>query len=409
MIGINDRKLKNGLRIITVKKPGALMAINLGIKSGALYEKENEKGISHFLEHMLFTGTKNRSHAELNEEIEALGGDFNAYTDLISTVISASALSTELEKAMELMADIVRNSVISEIECERERGVILSEYKEGKEDIETITYDHLYENAYPAFPLRYDVIGTDVTIKKITADAVRKHYKNTVAPSNSIITVVSPFEHEYVEDLILTYFGSWESNHNEQDVPLNIDNRHGSFIHYRDNSEMATIAILYKFEKLDEKAEMALKILNHRLGDSDNSLLFKEIRLNRGLAYDIYSTLDTTENVNTLEIYCATDPDNIQEVKNLIFDTIESITNGSYYFPEQSLEIMKKVTRTHVAHLLDDTESLAHYILGNALEEKKLLKYIDDAVLMDTITSDDIYGAALNIFKNPTEQIILPR
>jgi len=331
MIGINDRKLKNGLRIITVKKPGTLMAINLGIKSGALYEKENEKGISHFLEHMLFTGTKNRSHAELNEEIEALGGDFNAYTDLISTVISASALSTELEQAMELVADIVRNSVISEIECERERGVILSEYKEGKEDIETITYDHLYENAYPAFPLRYDVIGTDVTIKTITASAIRKHYKNTVVPSNSIITVVSPFEHEYVEDLILNYFGSWESNHKEQEIPLNIDNRHGSFIHYRDNSEMATIAILYKFEKLDEKAEMALKILNHRLGDSDNSLLFKEVRLNRGLAYDIYSTLDTTENVNTLEIYCATDPDNIQEVKNLIFDTIESITNGSYF------------------------------------------------------------------------------
>ncbi|MFB0918415.1 MAG: hypothetical protein QMB63_05000, partial [Clostridiaceae bacterium] len=124
---------------------------------------------------------------------------------------------------------------------------------------------------------------------------------------------------------------------------------------------------------------------------------------------DIYSTLDTTENVNTLEIYCATDPDNIQEVKKVILDSIESIKNGSYDFPPQSLEIMKKVTRTHVAHLLDDTESLAHYILGNALEDKELLKYISDAELMDTITLVDIHNAALNIFKNPTEQIILPR
>lgn len=409
MIGINDRILNNGLRIITVKKPGALMAINLGIKSGALYETEKEKGISHFLEHMLFTGTKKRSHAALNEEIEALGGDFNAYTDLISTVISASGLSTEMEKAMELVADIVRNSVISEIECERERGVILSEYKEGKEDIETITYDHLYENAYPKDPLRYDVIGTDVTIKKITADGIKKHYTKSVTPSNSIITVVSPFEHEEVEKCILDYFGTWSGVHEEFKIPVNLKNKSGSFIHHRDNSEMATIAILYKFEKLDEKSEMALKILNHKLGDSDNSLLFKEVRLNRGLAYDIYSTLDTTENVNTLEIYCATDPDNIQEVKKVILDSIESIKNGSYDFPPQSLEIMKKVTRTHVAHLLDDTESLAHYILGNALEDKELLKYISDAELMDTVTLVDIHNAALNIFKNPTEQIILPR
>lgn len=120
MLGIRDRSLKNGLRLITIKKPGALMAVNFGIASGAMYDPPELKGISHFMEHMLFTGTTNRTHGAINEEFEALGGDVNAFTDLTATVLSASALDSELPGALAVIADLLRNSIFPEIETERD-------------------------------------------------------------------------------------------------------------------------------------------------------------------------------------------------------------------------------------------------------------------------------------------------
>lgn len=408
MLGIRDRSLKNGLRLITIKKPGALMAVNFGIASGAMYDPPELKGISHFMEHMLFTGTTNRTHGAINEEFEALGGDVNAFTDLTATVLSASALDSELPGALAVIADLLRNSIFPEIETERERGVILSEYREGLEDIETITFDRLYAGAFPKDPLRYDVIGTEKTIKGITATDLRSHYQTTVVPQNCVLVIISPRPHREVEALVKGNFTDWQGP-----APIKPDfppmkKRAGESTYRRDNSEMSTVALLYSFPPLDDKTEIAMRILNHKLGDSDNSLLFKEVRLKRGLAYDIYSSLDTTEGVNTLEIYCAMDPENLSEVYTIIRETIAGLADGSLYFPAETLDLMKKVTRTHVANLLDDTQSLAHYVTGNALEGKTLLKYVEDALIMDSITLEDIYAAAAMVFKDPAIHFVIP-
>ena len=111
--------LPNGLKVITIKKNTRLASINIGVNIGSLYEDEKELGMSHFVEHMLFKGTKNRSNEQLNRELEFLGGDYNAYTDYISTVYSITCLDEEFEKGIELLSDMILNSSFDEKEMKK--------------------------------------------------------------------------------------------------------------------------------------------------------------------------------------------------------------------------------------------------------------------------------------------------
>ena len=114
--------LKNGLEVITIKKDTKITSINLGVRVGSLYEDMKEKGISHFIEHMLFKGTSSRNYEKLNDELEFLGGEYNAYTDYTSTVYTISCLEDEMKKALEILGDMVINSSFKEKEIEKERG-----------------------------------------------------------------------------------------------------------------------------------------------------------------------------------------------------------------------------------------------------------------------------------------------
>lgn len=408
MSAINDYRLKNGLRVITLKKPGTLMAVNMGFATGALDDEKEVKGIAHFMEHMLFTGTVKRNHDRLNEDLESLGGDSNAFTDLVSTVVSVSALESELDNALDLISDIVRNSVIDEKELERERAVILSEYREDLEDIESVSYDRLYAAAFPDDELKLSVIGTEKTISNITRDRLLKHYKENMTPSNSVLVIVSPWQEYRVRDAVEKYFSDWTGPDALMRIRKSVESVKGLSRTVKENSEVSTVTCIYSLGEADERSEMALRILNHKLGDSDNSLLFKEVRLKRGLAYDIYSNLDLTDGVGTLEIYCACETGHADEVAEIIKETVEGIKNGTVEIKDRALDIMKKVTKTNVAHLLDDTESLSHYILGNALEHRSLLRYEEDFEMMEKITVQDLRDCAVRYLNDETIHIMTP-
>ncbi len=122
--------LKNGLEVITIKKNTQISSINVGIKVGALNESIEEKGISHFIEHMMFKGTTNRAFEKLNDELESLGGEYNAYTDYSQTVYSISCLEEEFVNGIELLGDMLTNSVLLKEEIDKERGVILAEIRQ---------------------------------------------------------------------------------------------------------------------------------------------------------------------------------------------------------------------------------------------------------------------------------------
>ena len=149
--------LKNGLKVITIKKDTKIASVNVGVGIGAMYENLNEKGISHFIEHMLFKGTSLRSNEKLNEELEYLGGEYNAYTDYDSTVYTISCLEEEIENGIKLLGDMMINSNFPVEEIEKERSVILAEIRTSKDDIEDLSFKKTDEVAFEKSHLRYDV------------------------------------------------------------------------------------------------------------------------------------------------------------------------------------------------------------------------------------------------------------
>ena len=403
---VKKHYLDNGLEILTIKKDTQIASINLGVKVGSIYESLEEKGISHFIEHMLFKGTNKRNNEELNDELEALGGEYNAYTDYNSTVYTISCLSEELENACILLGDMITSSNFPEEEIERERGVILAEMRTSKDDIEDLSFKRVNEVAFNSSPLRYDVTGLEEVVKGFKRDDIKRFYNKYYTPKNSLITMVSSMEHEEAKELINREFSNWQGEEEVEHPVISEDNIPLKKVSYKNDMEQSTIVYLYTFYHLDKNDELALRILNHRLGESSNSLLFREVREKKGLAYDIYTHLDMTKNVKTLYIYTAVSDEDVEEAIRAIDETLNNIVNGKVEIGHKDLAIMKKVHKTAVISTLEDSAELCNYILHQELEGEDIYEFVKDMEGLNNLNRDKIYKVSKLVLKDPTIHIL---
>lgn len=403
---VKRHKLNNGLDVITIKKETQIASINIGIKVGALYENINEKGISHFIEHALFKGTKTRNDEELNDQLEALGGEYNAYTDYDATVYTISCLIEEFKNGVELLSDMIINPGFDKDEIEKERGVILSEIRTSKDDLEDFSFKKVNEVAFNKSALKYDVTGFDENVKRFTRDDILEYYNKYYTPENSLITIVTPLEHEDAIKLIDEEFRMWKGKKLDKLNFIKEDNKEIVKISYKPNIEQSTIVYLYTFNELEKSDELPLRILNHRLGESSNSLLFREVRENRGLAYDIYTHLEITNSIKTLYIYTAVAEENIDEAKNAIDETIKNIVNGNIQIGEKDLNIMKKVHKTAVISTLEDSSELCNYMLHQALEDEDIFEFVRDMDRLEQLDMIKINEVGKKVLKSPTIHIL---
>ncbi|EOT2916555.1 M16 family metallopeptidase [Clostridium perfringens] len=400
--------LPNGLKVITIKKDTRLASINIGVNIGSLYEDEKELGMSHFVEHMLFKGTKNRSNEQLNRELEFLGGDYNAYTDYISTVYSITCLDEEFEKGIELLSDMVLNSSFDEKEMKKEKGVVLSEIKSDKDDIEDLSISRTHEYAFDKSALRNSIAGTEEHVKDFKRKQVYDFYKKYYTPDNCVIVTVSAFSHEQMQKIITDLFGKWEGKSHKKAKIIKEENKNIVKTTYKSQIEQGTVTYLYAFKEVCEKDKLPLKILSYKLAESSNSILFRELREERGLAYDVYSQMDLDENVNTMNIFTSVREESIDEVIEVIDKAILDIKNKDINFDEDMLCMMKKTHKTGVVSTLEDCSSLCSYVLVQSLAGKDITEFINSMEELETLTGEDIYRVCNKYLNKPTIHILKP-
>ena len=400
--------LPNGLKVITIKKDTRLASINIGVSIGSLYEDEKELGMSHFVEHMLFKGTKNRSNEQLNRELEFLGGDYNAYTDYISTVYSITCLDEEFEKGIELLSDMVLNSSFDEKEMKKEKGVVLSEIKSDKDDIEDLSISRTHEYAFHKSALRNSIAGTEEHVKGFKRKQVYDFYKKYYTPDNCVIVTVSAFSHEQMQKIITDLFGKWEGKSHKKAKIIKEENKDIVKTTYKSQIEQGTVTYLYAFKEVCEKDKLPLKILSYKLAESSNSILFRELREERGLAYDVYSQMDLDENVNTMNIFTSVREESIDEVIEVIDKAILDIKNKDINFDEDMLCMMKKTHKTGVVSTLEDCSSLCSYVLVQSLAGKDITEFINSMEELETLTGEDIYRVCNKYLNKPTIHILKP-
>ncbi|WP_419747985.1 M16 family metallopeptidase [Clostridium perfringens] len=400
--------LPNGLKVITIKKDTRLASINIGVNIGSLYEDEKELGMSHFVEHMLFKGTKNRSNEQLNRELEFLGGDYNAYTDYISTVYSITCLDEEFEKGIELLSDMVLNSSFDEKEMKNEKGVVLSEIKSDKDDIEDLSISRTHEYAFDKSALRNSIAGTEEHVKGFKRKQVYDFYKKYYTPDNCVIVTVSAFSHEQMQKIITDLFGKWEGKSHKKAKIIKEENKNIVKTTYKSQIEQGTVTYLYAFKEVCEKDKLPLKILSYKLAESSNSILFRELREERGLAYDVYSQMDLDENVNTMNIFTSVREESIDDVIEVIDKAILDIKNKDINFDEDMLCMMKKTHKTGVVSTLEDCSSLCSYVLVQSLAGKNITEFINSMEELETLTGEDIYRVCNKYLNKPTIHILKP-
>jgi predicted Zn-dependent peptidase len=401
-------ELSNGIKLITIKKDSQIAAVHVGINIGSLFEEKKEKGIAHFIEHMLFKGTSNRNNEKLNSDLENLGGEYNAYTDFNCTVYSATILGEELESGVTLLGDMLLNSTFPIDEIEKERGVILAEIRSSKDDIEDLSFKRINEIAFKNSPLREDTIGTENIIKKIKRKQLVDFYHKYYLPNNAFISIVSPFEHEDIINMVNVHFGNWIKKEFEK---KEIAYEHHQFvkeISYKKEIEQSTILYLYTFNGLSKEEELALRILNHKFGESSNSILFRELREERGLSYDVYTHLDTSYNVKTLYIYTSVSEENVEEAIDVIDTAIKDIENEKIVFDDSTITLMKKVFKTAIASTLEDSTDLGNYVIHQAMDNEDIYEFVEDMKNMGNVKSKDLYNISRKVLQKPTIHIFLP-
>lgn len=398
--------LDNGLKIIILKRDCKFFNLNFGIKIGSAYEFDNERGFSHFIEHMLFRSNLKFSNYEVNKILEFLGGDYDAFTDYGSTIFTIRGLCCDLEKSIELISSMVRYPKFDDKEMYIERDVIISEIESCIADYEEYSFIKLNEESFENSHLKHDIAGTKETIKNIVSEDLRRFYEKYYVSNNSFMVVISSYDESYVINLLKKYFDSWQSKELLHKKLIEESNIPKKIVTEKKDLELSTVTYLFTFNNLLQHEKIFLKIAEYKLGGGSNSILFKRVREENGLAYDIYTQLELSDEFKGMYIFCATNDQNVNEVIKIIDSCIEDIKNCKNYFDDYSLQLIKKLQLMSIYSTLEDNEKLGLYLLEKIIYKKNINDYLDDLSMIEKVSSEELMNVCKKYFNNPTIHIL---
>ncbi len=302
--------LDSGLRIHLVPMEHSYsVGVGLFVRLGSRYESEADGGLSHFIEHMLFKGTKRRPTAkELSLAIEGIGGIFNANTGHELTTYWAKVGKVHLEVAVDVLTDMVHNSLFAENEVEKERRVIVEEINESLDTPENVVFMMLDELMWPDHPLGRDIAGTRETVTSISRSRIVEHWANFYHPANVVLAVAGPVTMSRVVDLVSPRMARWGENGAKTFRPA-VPPVPGpkAAIRHRD-IEQAHLCVACPGLPRQHPDRFVLRMLNAVLGEGMSSRLFLEVRERQGLAYSVYSYTAFLSDSGALVTYAGVDP-----------------------------------------------------------------------------------------------------
>ena len=390
--------LKNGLTIVGEEIP-YLKSVSLGIwiNTGSRLESEKESGVSHFIEHMLFKGTKNRSAKDIARDIDRLGGEINAFTNKECTCYYVHLLDEHINKGIDVLSDMILNSSFDTNDIDKERFVILEELKMYEDSLDDLSYDLLVENVYPNDGLGRNILGNRKTIRSLKREDILNYYNKYYVPNNAVISICGNFNFEEIVKVIEEKFEQWQEK--EVNIEVKEANYTPCFVTKNKDSEQVNIAINLKaIPEENEKEAYALSVVNNIFGGSTSSRLFQSIREEKGLVYSIYSSQTLYRKCGELGIFASTSEEYLKEVYDLIIKEIKNIREN--YITEEELEESKEQLKGNYILSLESINSkmLAHgeaMLLNNKLKkEDEIIEHIN-VVNMEQVK--DIINKVFNI------------
>lgn len=389
-------KLKNGVTAVFEKVP-SVRSISFGIfvKNGSRNENIDNNGISHFIEHLLFKGTLNRSAADIAEDMDGVGGQVNAYTSKEYTCYYFKVLDEHFDKAFDVLADMFFNSKFDDYDIEKECKVIIEEINMYEDTPEEVCYDELQYNVWKDNSLGLPILGTKDVITKFDSKIIKNYFKSHYRPDNTVLAVAGNFDTTEMENKFNEYFGAWKCNEDKLFENETVEYKTCTLKKEKD-IEQVHLSICFPSLKLGTKDNYTLTALNTIFGGGMSSRLFQRIREENGLAYSVYSFCTSYVDAGLFNIYAGLNPIQLSSVKKLIFDEIKIIKESKV--SDSQVDKIKQQIKSNYILNLENTSSKMSSIGRSMLLLNKIKTPQEVIEKINMITSDGIQKLVNTIF-----------
>jgi len=318
------KKLKNGMIVVLEKRDLPVVSFSITNRFGAAYEESKIKGIAHFIEHLLFTGTKTRTHEDISREIEKKGGILNAFTSHEVTSFWFKLPSEHLFSGMDIIMDIMKNPSFDEKKFEKEKKVVLEEIKMYHDDPKGCVHEQIEKNLFEK-PFGELVIGNKETVSNLKRDFVADYFKKVYSPENYIVTIVGNADFEKV----CAYLEEGFEKAGKMPKAAKIKTKNEESYEERPGIDQAHLVFAFHAPLQGTKEFYALEVLDAYLANGMSSRLFLKIREEKGLAYSVKSSINAEKNYSYYSIYVGTMKGALAEVKKIILGELKNIRNLS--------------------------------------------------------------------------------
>ncbi|RMH37436.1 MAG: insulinase family protein [Nitrospirae bacterium] len=393
----------NGVRVV-VERMASLRSVSIGIwtQVGSRHEKRGEEGLSHFIEHMMFKGTRRRTASQISHDIDALGGEMNAFTTHETTTFYVKVLDQYLSPALDLLADLFHHSRFQTKEIEKEKQVVLEEIRAVKDDPEDFVHELHVRDILGSHPLGRSILGEPETMERIRRRDLLRYVKRHYHPHNTIIAVAGNFDLSRLLSDLQKYFGQWSSAHvanaltrNDGPEPWPSHTGHGTFL-YPKTLEQVHVCLGFPGLPVNHPDRYAVNVLNAIVGGGVSSRLFQEVREKRGLAYTIYSHLSTFSDGGLFTIYAATREKEAEFVVEVVCRELEKLQKRGVSKAE--LERTKAQLKGNLMLGLEGTFGRMSKLAKDELFHNRYISLQEMLQGIDRVTSERISHLSQSLF-----------
>jgi predicted Zn-dependent peptidase len=386
--------LPNGLTVVSEAMPRVETAsFGAYVGAGTRNESAAENGVSHFLEHMAFKGTKKRDAAAIAREIENVGGHLNAYTARESTAYYCKVLKEDLPLAADIIGDILTHSTFEPEELERERGVILQEIGQANDTPDDIVFDHFQDTAYPQQPMGRPVLGTEDSIKRMKRETLTGYMTGHYGPHRMVVAAAGALDHDVLVGLVQQHFADLPAVAPPPPEPARYEG--GEF---REDRDLDQVHIVLGFPSVPYGHALyyPTQLLSTLLGGGMSSRLFQEIREKRGLVYAVYSFATPFHDSGMLQIYAGTGE---KEAAELMPVTLQELLRVQRDVTEEELARAKAQLRASLLMSLESTGSRTEQLARQIQIHGRVIPVEETKAKIAAVTVEQVQQAAAAAFR----------
>ena len=403
---IQTTRLANGLTILTENMPDVRSAtLGFWIKRGSRDEPASLNGISHFIEHAVFKGTKNRTALDIAIEIDRLGGNLDAFTMHEAVGFMAKVVDTQTANAFDLIADMIVNPLFDQKELRREQKVIIEEIKMVEDTPEDFLSEYFTRAFYPRQTLGLPIEGTRKTVRTFDRETTKNFHAATFQPQNIVVACAGNVEHKQIVELAGKFFDLSNSVFPNSDSTSETEPRPSAPVVTKNkkNLEQAHLIIAAPWISARDERRYAASLLIGILGDGNSSRLWQTIREKRGLAYSVGASANSFRDAGIFSIYAACSPEKLLEVVDLSIAELKKIRNEGVTNGE--LDLAKEQTVASVLLGLEDSSVRAANLAQMEITHGRQISVEETLANIEAVTIKEIREIAFEFFQ--TEKIAL--